>query len=251
MPRIRGRLYSSWASSTWSLPSALAACWAKMSRISCVRSTTRAVRRVLERALLRRLELVVDEQHLRAWRRRRPASAPRACPCPTYVRGSGARAAGRARRSARHPPCARARAARRAPPRRRRISGARPSSEVPPSRARVGSLARRHRGDCATLVARCPPSPTGLRGAHARARRHPVESRHEAEIALRTSVRSCRRRFDARVRRPRTRSSGRGRRRAVRPLVVLAGHYDTVPAQENVPGRIENGAVARAAERAT
>ena len=45
MPRMRGRLYSSWASSTWSLPSALRACWAKMSRISCVRSTTRAWRR--------------------------------------------------------------------------------------------------------------------------------------------------------------------------------------------------------------
>jgi succinyl-diaminopimelate desuccinylase len=28
-----------------------------------------------------------------------------------------------------------------------------------------------------------------------------------------------------------------------RPLIVLAGHYDTVPAQENVPGRIENGTV--------
>ena len=42
MPRIRGRLYSSCASSTWSLPSALRACCAKMSRISCVRSTTRA-----------------------------------------------------------------------------------------------------------------------------------------------------------------------------------------------------------------
>ena len=28
-----------------------------------------------------------------------------------------------------------------------------------------------------------------------------------------------------------------------RPLVVLAGHYDTVPAQENVPGRIENGSI--------
>jgi succinyl-diaminopimelate desuccinylase len=27
------------------------------------------------------------------------------------------------------------------------------------------------------------------------------------------------------------------------PLVILAGHYDTVPAQANVPGRIENGAV--------
>jgi len=27
------------------------------------------------------------------------------------------------------------------------------------------------------------------------------------------------------------------------PLVVLAGHYDTVPGQENLPGRIEDGAV--------
>jgi succinyl-diaminopimelate desuccinylase len=27
------------------------------------------------------------------------------------------------------------------------------------------------------------------------------------------------------------------------PLVVLAGHYDTVPAQDNLPGRIANGAV--------
>jgi succinyl-diaminopimelate desuccinylase len=32
-------------------------------------------------------------------------------------------------------------------------------------------------------------------------------------------------------------------RRAGRPLVVLAGHYDTVPAQGNVPGRIADGAV--------
>ena len=32
-------------------------------------------------------------------------------------------------------------------------------------------------------------------------------------------------------------------RRAATPLVVLAGHYDTVPAQANIPGRIEGGAV--------
>ena len=32
-------------------------------------------------------------------------------------------------------------------------------------------------------------------------------------------------------------------RRPGTPLVVLAGHYDTVPAQENLPGRISEGAV--------
>ena len=32
-------------------------------------------------------------------------------------------------------------------------------------------------------------------------------------------------------------------RRAGVPLVVLAGHYDTVPAQGNIPGRIEDGTV--------
>ena len=69
----------------------------------------------------------------------------------------------------------------------------------------------------------------------------PSESRHEAEIAAR--VRSLvpasfvleYESDDAFVcSRPR----GAGR-----PLVVLAGHYDTVPAQGNVPGRIEDGVV--------
>jgi succinyl-diaminopimelate desuccinylase len=32
-------------------------------------------------------------------------------------------------------------------------------------------------------------------------------------------------------------------RRGGRQLVILAGHYDTVPAQENIPGRLEDGAV--------
>jgi succinyl-diaminopimelate desuccinylase len=32
-------------------------------------------------------------------------------------------------------------------------------------------------------------------------------------------------------------------RRADTPLVVLAGHYDTIPAQANIPGRIDSGAV--------
>jgi succinyl-diaminopimelate desuccinylase len=33
------------------------------------------------------------------------------------------------------------------------------------------------------------------------------------------------------------------KRRADAPLIVLAGHYDTIPAQDNVPGRLADGAV--------
>jgi succinyl-diaminopimelate desuccinylase len=69
----------------------------------------------------------------------------------------------------------------------------------------------------------------------------PSESRHEAEIAARfrslvpASFVSEYESEDAFVR--------ARRRRDGRPLVVLAGHYDTVPAQGNVPGRIEDGNV--------
>ena len=65
MPRMRGRLYSSCASSTWSFPSALTACWAKMSRISCGAVDDAGRERILECPLLGRVEFVVDDQHVR------------------------------------------------------------------------------------------------------------------------------------------------------------------------------------------
>ena len=56
---MRAMLYSSWASSTWSLPSAEWAWSAKMSRITAVRSITGTPERRLQVALLARGELVV------------------------------------------------------------------------------------------------------------------------------------------------------------------------------------------------
>ena len=90
MPRMRGRLYSSWASSTWSLPSAETACCAKMSRISCVRSTTR----VSSASSRRRCCAGASSSSTTS------TSAPAAAnadfsssslPLPTYVRGIGSR----------------------------------------------------------------------------------------------------------------------------------------------------------------
>jgi succinyl-diaminopimelate desuccinylase len=70
----------------------------------------------------------------------------------------------------------------------------------------------------------------------------PSESRHEAEIAahVRSLVpASFEPEYEAEDAFVWTSPRHEGR-----PLVVLAGHYDTVPAQENVPGRIEDGHVA-------
>ena len=69
----------------------------------------------------------------------------------------------------------------------------------------------------------------------------PSESRHEAEIAahVRSLVPDS---FQPEYEAADAFVWARPRRNG-RPLVVLAGHYDTVPAQENVPGRIEDGAV--------
>ena len=66
----------------------------------------------------------------------------------------------------------------------------------------------------------------------------PSPSREEASALYATSRRTCRCR-----RCTTTASRCSTRKRAGKPLVLLAGHTDTVPAQGNLPGRIEDGAV--------
>ena len=141
MPRMRGRLYSSCASSTWSLPSAETACWAKMSRISCVRSTTRA-----ESA----------SSSARCWVGSSSSSTSSTSASSVAVRRlqllelaladvapriGAHRGAGRPRRPARRRRCARARAARRAPRRGRRPSAGRRGAARARAPARRPSLA--------------------------------------------------------------------------------------------------------------
>jgi succinyl-diaminopimelate desuccinylase len=69
----------------------------------------------------------------------------------------------------------------------------------------------------------------------------PSESRNEAEIAAR--VRSLVPPSFALEWEGDDAAVWVGPRRNGNPLVVLAGHYDTVPAQGNLPGRIEDGSV--------
>jgi succinyl-diaminopimelate desuccinylase len=69
----------------------------------------------------------------------------------------------------------------------------------------------------------------------------PSESRHEAEIAAHV-VSLVPSSFEPEYRGDDAFVFALPRRDG-RDLVVLAGHYDTVPAQENIPGRMETGAV--------
>ena len=63
---MRGRLYSSWASSTWSFPSALTRVLGEDVEDQLRAVDDARLERVLERPLLGRVELVVDEQHVGA-----------------------------------------------------------------------------------------------------------------------------------------------------------------------------------------
>ena len=90
-----------------------------------MRSTTRASSDVLEAALLRRGELVVDDEHLRLRVRERRFQLLELALADVRARVRSRRGAGRARRPARAPRCARARGARRAPQLRAPAAGTR------------------------------------------------------------------------------------------------------------------------------
>ena len=205
---MRGRLYSSCASSTWSFPSALTACWAKMSRISCVRSIDARVERVLEVALLRRVELVVDEQALGLGCPRSAPSAPRACPCRRTCAAPGGRGAGRRGRPARRPPCARAPRSRRAP-----SSASAPCASTARTKPRSGSgssVSRNVESSRRLCPLRSPR--TDLAGPDARARRHRVAlARGGAALRLRQGARAAASASTTTASRCSTRSAAAGR----------------------------------------
>ena len=164
----------------------------------------------------------------------RRASAPRACPCRRTCVGSGRVAVlhelGDRLDAAR---CARARAAPRA--RRRRP----PPSGAPRARARARArAARRAIGSAGDArVCRYARAVAASRDGSRHGRSSSSTSRPRActrTRSARTCARSCltRSRPSTRPRSVRLRAaSGAGV-----PLVLLAGHYDTVPAQGNMPG---------------
>ncbi len=90
IPRIRWSEYSSWASSTWSLPSAVWACWAKMSRITVVRSTTR-IWSASSSARCWRGASSSSHTTTSASDSRTSSRSSSTLPGPRYVRGSGRR----------------------------------------------------------------------------------------------------------------------------------------------------------------
>ena len=195
------------------------------------------VQSILERPLLRRVELAVDEEHIRLGLSNTRPSAPRAFPCRHTCADRGASAAARAERPARPAPFERAPGAR--PARRLRRRPAEDRQHEPPlglsARLRFW-LTRRHAMDCATLAAVSPSADPDLAQRLAARTLDLIdiasESRNEAEIASYV---------EAALGEPTWRDGETlwyGASLGERPLVVLAGHLDTVPAQENIPGHV-------------
>ena len=232
MPRMRGRLYSSCASSTWSFPSALTACWAKMSRISCVRSTTRAA------SASSSARCCVGSSSSSTSRTSALAVARTACfsssslPLPTYVRGPGC-----ARCWTSSPtgstPAVRA-SSRSSPSSSLGVGALREHGEHEPALGLDARLGFGWRVVTAGIMpVRLSPM-TALADRLAARTLELVDIPSESRTRRRSRARPLARPAGVRAR---VRRRGRVRlaraERAGRPLVVLAGHYDTVPAQDN------------------
>ena len=161
-----------------------------MSRISCVRSTTRALSASSSVRCCVGRQLLVDDAAPPPTRPRTTCLQLRELALPderTRIRVT--RGAGRARRPERRRPCARAPGARRAPPRRRHPSGTRRRRIRAPAPPRVRDRAgARSREDYAAV--RCPRDRARRppRRADARARRHPVR---EPAASTRSASTSC------------------------------------------------------------
>ena len=233
IPRMRGRLYSSCASSTWSFPSALTACCGEDVEDQLRPVDDARLERVLERPLLRRAELVVDDQDLCRGVAvgllellELPLADVRARVGQPPVLDDTAHRLD-ARRARRAPRARRARRLRRLRVRARQ-GGARARARPPRSDRAVSPPSDGHYDSCHACFR--------SRGQNARARRRPLREppRGRGDGARpRASSRASRSTTTAR------RSSGE----TPAAPVVLAGHVDTVPAQGNLPGRIAGDAV--------
>ncbi len=201
--------------------------------------------RILERPLLRRLELLVDDQHLGA---RLPVGGlqllelpladvgPRVGPCPMLDDVPHRCDTGRARKLAELPELVFV------------VGAVRKDGE---QQAALGlelalGIGHRHRRKYAPL----PPRGrlAGMSALPERLARRtlelvdiPSESLHEARI--RETVRGLVPEPFALVFEGDEAFLWARERREDVPFLVLAGHYDTVPAQDNLPGRIAGGAV--------
>ena len=177
--------------------------------------------RVLERALLRRAELVVDDQDLCLGLAVRPASAPRACPCRRTCARRGAAGAGQRGRPARPAPSAPAPRARRARRRRRPLArarrrGAHARARPPRSDRAVSPPSGGHYDSChAHFRSRRPNARARRRAlgeppgtARDGARAEPPARR--AALRRRRGDRLGRRRGAGRPRRPRRHGAGAG-----------------------------------------